>query len=43
VVEWATGGNDIAVYRADRLRNGEGLGPVRLMPQATAIVPGCIP
>jgi hypothetical protein len=26
-----------------RLRNGEGLGPVRLMPQATAIVPGGIP
>jgi hypothetical protein len=39
---WACG-NDVAVCRAGRLRSGEGLGPVRLMPQATAIVPGGIP
>jgi hypothetical protein len=31
---WACG-NDVAVCRAGRLRNGEGLGPVRLMPQTT--------
>ncbi len=39
---WACG-NDVAVCRAGRLRNGEGLGPVRLMPQTTAILPGGIP
>jgi hypothetical protein len=39
---WACG-NDVAVCRAARLCNGEGLGPARLMPQATAIVPGGIP
>ena len=36
---WACG-NDVAVCRACRLHNGEGPGPVRLMPQTTTILPG---
>ena len=39
---WACG-NDVAACRACRLHNGEEPGPVRLMPQTTAILPGGIP